>query len=381
MLRHVTAIVAVAALLGGCTSSSDSDDDGDDATPDQPKAGLPVLAFTLDDGDHSRLVASGSHRDVDGSVRAFLPNGSVLLERFSEEGDGDDALLVAAATEKKAPAEAKVEGLGSGASGFGRGTVLAVSVAESGRQALKVFDLDLKEIRSVPLTGNGFVGDPESPKATSYRDLVEVDGAVLMRRADWKGPESNADAVVRVDTDGQVTTVLKDEHVTDLTLSSDGRAVVAMVATEFPFYEGAPATSDVVELDPKTGNIVERLGVPPPCRDYKAVIDDASCVERLGKVGESVVAVIYEAGGGDSYTAYATWQHVDGRWSEVKDQRDKIVRWQSKTQRLEQAVDVDGSDETPAPTEWVDGSEREAVKDAAGVFPHDWIAPGSLVKP
>jgi hypothetical protein len=380
MLRHVTVIVAVAALLGGCTSSSDGGDDGA-ATPDQPKAGLPVLAFTLDDGDRSRIVASGSHRDVDGSVRAFLPNGSVLLERFSEEGDGDDALLVADATEEKASAEAKVEGLGSGASGFGRGTVLAVSVAESGRQALKVFDLALKEIRSVPLTGNGFVGDPGSPKATTYRNLVEVDGAVLMRRADWKGPDSTADAVVRVDTDGHMTTVLKDEHVTDLTLSADGRAVVANVATDFPYYEGASETADVVELDPKTGRITERFGVPPPCRDYKTVIDDASCVERLGKVGETIVAVIYESDGGDSFSAYSTWQFADGRWSEVKDQRDKVVRWQSKSQRLEQAVDLDGSDETPAPIEWVDGSEREAVKDVSGVFPHDWIAPGSLVKP
>ena len=153
MLRQVTAIVAVAALLGGCTSSGDSDDDGDDATPDQPKAGLPVLAFTLDDGDRSRIVASGSHRDVDGSVRAFLPNGSVLLERFSQEGDGDDALLVAAATEKKAPAEAKVEGLAQAPPVSGVARCWRVSVAESGRQALKVFDLDLKEIRSVPLTG------------------------------------------------------------------------------------------------------------------------------------------------------------------------------------------------------------------------------------
>ncbi len=187
MLRHVTAIVAVAALLGGCTSSGDGGDDAGNATPDQPKDATPVFAFTLDDGDRSRIVSSGSHRDVDGSVRAFLPNGSVLLERFSEEGDGDDALLVATATGETASAEARVEGLGSGASGFGRGTVLAVSVAESGRQALKVFDLDLKEIRSVPLPGNGFVGDHEGPKATTYRNLVEVDGEVLMRRADWKG--------------------------------------------------------------------------------------------------------------------------------------------------------------------------------------------------
>jgi len=381
MLRHVTAVVAVAALLGGCTPSSDGGDDGGNTTPDQPKDATPVLAFTLDDGDLSRIVSSGDHRDVNGSVRAFLPNGSVLLERFSVEGDGDDALLVAQATGEKAPPETKVEGLGSGASGFGRGTVLAVSVAESGRQALKVFDLDLKEIRSVPLAGNGFVGDPETPKTTTYRNLVEVDGAVLMRRADWKGPDSTGDAVVRVDTDGRMTTVLKDEHVTDLTLSTDGRAVVAMVATEFPFYEGAPATSDVVELDPKTGTIAERYGVPPPCRDYKPVIDDASCVERLGKVGTTVVAKIYESGGGDSFTAYSTWKYADGAWSEVKDQRDKIVVWQSETQRLEQAVDVDGSDQDPAPTEWVDGSERETVKDASGVFPHDWIAPGSLIKP
>jgi hypothetical protein len=104
-------------------------------------------------------------------------------------------------------------------------------------------------------------------------------------------------------------------------------------------------------------------------------------VERLGKVGTTVVAKIYESGGGDSFTAYSTWKYADGAWSEVKDQRDKIVVWQSETQRLEQAVDVDGSDQDPAPTEWVDGSEREAVKDASGVFPHDWIAPGSLIQP
>ncbi len=125
-----------------------------------------------------------------------------------------------------------------------------------------------------------------------------------------------------------MTTFLEDEHVNDLTLSFDGQAVVADVATDLPYYEGASETADVVELDPKTGTITERFGVPPPCRDYKTVIDDASCVERLDKVGETVVAVIYESDGGDKPSAYSTWQYADGRWSEVKDQRDKVVVWQ-----------------------------------------------------
>jgi hypothetical protein len=380
MMRHGTAMLAAAALLAACTSSGDSD------TKKVPEPEHPVLAYALqsnEGGNDTSLVFSGGHqREARGLVNRFLPNGSVLVDRFPADGGKGGYSVVLDPETGHEVSSRDVFDPGEGVIGFGRRTLLAVD-RTSGHWTFRELRTDFTKTREVSLPGNPDITGGKH-RATLYGDLVGGDGVVFVGRSDWRGVDSVHDAVIRIGPGETTTTILKDKHVTDLTLASDGRSVLAALAEAGPYYEGSPPITEIVELDPRNGTVARSLGMPPPCRHFEPVFDSASCIVRLDKVGGVVAASVYESKppADSEIDAYSTWRHGNGGWTEVKAQRGKMVYWQSATRRLEQTMRLDSREEKSSnPIVWVKGEQHEELPDTSEFYAFDWVAPGSLIHP
>lgn len=382
MIRRVIAVWIAALLVASCTQTGDKKND--DPTPEEPTD--PVVAFVLPtegDIETTRILANSKTKDVKGFLRGFLPNGSVLLDRYLG-GDIDQPsypVIIDPATGRETSGK-EAYNADAGVVGFGRDSLLVVT-DDGKKHSLSEFDTDFKKIREVALPGRSGVGEPDVKRSTAYGDPVGGDGVVFLVRSEWEGVESVSDSVTRVDAEGQLTTLFKDKHVDQIALASDGQSLIASVAEEGPYYEGGAPLADIVELDARSGKIVRSYGIPEPCTTFEPLFDDASCVDKLDKVGGVVAVTLWESKKPvDDLDAYSTWMNEDGEWTEVKSQRNKRVAWQSTSGRVQHQVDLRAFDEEPAnyPIEWVVGDKVTKLPGTTlGAF--DWFAPGSLIQP
>ena len=388
MIRRLIAAASIAIVLAACTQSGDSDKPKASNPPGPSGASDPVLVFSPPSDaatSTTRILSKSKTRDVEGLVHGLLPNGSVLVDRYVG-GDIDKPsypVLVDPATGRETSGQ-KAYNADSGVVGFGRDSLLVVT-DDGKKHALREFGLDFAKIREVALPGRSGVGGPDVGQYAVYGDAVGGDDAVFIAKSEWKGVESVADSVTRVGKDGKLTTLLENKHVDQIVLASDGRTLLASMAEEGPYYEGGAPLADIVELDARTGSVARTYGIPKPCTTFEPLFDDASCLDRLDKVGGAVVATIYEsAKPADDLDGYSTWRYVDGDWAEVKSQRNKRVIWQSSSTRLQHQVNLQRPDEDPYktyPIEWVVGDKASKVPGTSKLGAFDWFAPGSLVQP
>ena len=383
MFRRVTAALSVAVLLAACTQSGS---DKNEPTAGLPAASDPVLAYVLQTEDilsTTRILSKGKHRDVKGFVHDVLPNGSILIDR-NIAGDVDKPaypVIVDPATGEETVGKNTYDA-NNGNVGFGRDSIL-VGTDDGKQHVFAEFGLDFKKIRQVTLPGRSGSGLPGDGRYSAYGAAVRGDGAVFIARSEWKNVDSVSDSVMRLDDDGELTTVLKDRHIDEIFRASDG-TLLASRGESGPYYEGGPPLADIVELDASTGKIARSYGLPEPCADFEPVFDDASCVDRLDKVGGTVAAVVYESRKpADGLDGFSTWRYADGAWTEVKSQRNHRVVWQSHSTRIQQQVDPASYDENPKtyPIEWVEGDQVSEVPGTSELGSFDWFAPGSLIRP
>lgn len=388
MLRRIIAAASVAVLLAACTQSGDSDQAEPSTSPSGPPAASdPVIAFTRPSNDvisTSRILAKSKTLDVGGLVHDFLPNGSVLVDRYLG-GDIDKPsypVIVDPATGSETEGR-KAYNADSGVVGFGRDSLLVVT-DDGKKHKLQEFGLDFAKKREIALPGRSGVGDPDVGRATVYGNAVDGDGAVFITTSEWKGVESVADSVTRVDSDGNLTTLLKNKHVDQIKLATDGKTLLASMAEDGPYYEGGAPLKDIVELDASSGKLVRSYGIPDPCTSFEPLFDDASCLDELDKVGGVVAVTVYEsAKPAEDLDAYSTWRYTDGAWSEVKSQRNRRVVWQSHSTRIQQHVELGVTIEDPNkyPLEWVVGDKVSKIPGTSNLTAFDWHAPGSLIRP
>ncbi len=384
MFGRIYLAVAFAALLTACTSSGNTDK----AEPTtSPGPSDPVLAFVLQsDGvvSTSRLLSQSTSRDVEGIVRDVLPNGSVLVDRhLSDDIDKPSYPVIIDPATGRETSGRSAYNADTGVVGFGRDSLLVVT-DDGKNQVLREFALDFTKRREVALPGTSAVGDPDVARATVYGAAVGGDEAIFLTRSEWKGVESVGDSVTRVDSNGKLTTLMKNKHVDGISLASDGRTLLASVAEDGPYYEGGAPLADIVELDARSGKVVRSYGVPGPCSVFEPLFDDASCLDRLDKVGGVVAATVYESKKpAEDLDGYSTWTYTDGAWAEVKAQRDKRVLWQSHSSRIQHQVSLRGLDEEPTtyPIEWVVGDQVSELPGTSILGAWDWSAPGSLIRP
>lgn len=372
-------------LLVACTSTDDE--------AGQKPVGLadlkpPVYAYELPyvDGQQTKsVVVSGKSRiEVKGSVERFLPNGFVLVNIFPDEGIDDATSEILDPVSGKSHSGGKLHNPGLGPIGAGPDSLFSVHHDKSRAMMLREFKLDFTLKREVDLPGKSLLFGPadELPeRGTTYGDLVGTPEAVFVESTEWNGPQSTADMVVRIDKDGKAETILRDKHVSNLTLSADTRSVLAVLNKDRPYYEGSSPAASIVELDPKTGAIEKSYGVPPICKDFVPFADDASCFHRVDKSGEVVSIAIFESEQpeGFGYDGYSTWEYRDGKWSEVEEQRGKSVIWQSHDDRLEQVLDLDPEQPDELPVEWFTGTKKSGQFKPNSFF--EWKFWGSIIRP
>jgi hypothetical protein len=386
MFRRIIAAASIAVLLTACTQSGGSDDSGPSGTPGPPAASDPVLAFVLpSEGvlDTTRILSKGKSQDVEGLLRAVLPNGSVLIDR-NVGGDVDKPsypVLIDPATGQETSGR-KAFDADTGIVGFGRDSMLVVN-DDGTRYSLREFGFDFKQIRDVTLPGKSVAGNPDANRYRTYGDAVQGDGAIFVTRTEWKGINSIGDSVTRVGSDGTITTLLKNKHVDKITLASDGKTVLAALSKKGPSYEGGARLADVVELDARSGKIMHSYGVPAPCSVFKALFDSGSCLDGLDKVGGTVAMTIFESRKPNELERYSTWQYENGAWTEVKSQRNMRVVWQSHSTRIQHPVDPHALEENPttAPIEWVVGDKVTKLPGTSSLGGFDWSAKGSIIRP
>ena len=335
----------------------------------------------------TRILSKSKTRDVEGLVHGLLPNGSVLVDRYVG-GDIDKPsypVLVDPATGRETSGR-KAYNADSGVVGFGRDSLLVVT-DDGKKHALREFGLDFAKIREVALPGRSGVGGPDVGQYAVYGDAVGGDDAVFIAKSEWKGVESVADSVTRVGKDGKLTTLLKNKHVDQIVLASDGRTLLASMAEEGPYYEGGAPLADIVELDARTGTVVRTYGIPKPCTTFEPLFDDASCLDRLDKVGG--VGGRDDLRVGEARRRPRRLLHVAvrgrrlGRGQEPAQQAGRSGSRHST--RLQHQV------EPPAPRrrlltrrtriEWVVGDKVSKIPGTSKLGAFDWFAPGSLVQP
>lgn len=387
-MRLICLSAFASIVLVACTSTKDE--------ASQKPTGVvelkpPVYAYELPyvEGEETRsVVVSGTHRtEVKGSAARFLPNGSVLIDTFPDEGDEgieDSRSEVFDPVSGKSHSGGKLHNPENGSIGTGPDSMFSVHHDKSRAMSLREFALDFTLKREVDLPGESLIYGPLDDGAssgTTYGDPVGTPQAVFTERTEWSGAEATADMVIRVDKKNGVDTILRDKHIAFLTLSTDGRSVLAALNEDRPYFEGRPPTTSIVELDPETGAIGKSYGVPPPCKQFKPFADDASCLHRIDKVNGVVAAAVFESKDTDGFEfdGYSTWENRDGKWSEVKEQRGKAVIWQSRDDRLEQVLDLDRMHPKELPVEWFTGTKKRAQFQPSSFF--DWHTWGSIIRP
>lgn len=370
-----------ALVLASCTSATDEREPASES-----QLPLPVVAHALleygdeDVAGRSRIAIGNETVDLDGVDPRFLTNGRVVvLDRSTIERheytvfdvDSRKKFFSGQVQHSRVAAQGLLPFVGVGPS-----SVFVMTVDKTRTQRLREYNLRFEPVRTVDLPGRfaATSDDPDAPHGTIRYEIVATRNAVFISSADLSGTRFTADAVTRVDRNGRVSSILKNKHISDLTVSSDGVSLLAAIAVSEPKYEVTPATKDLVELDPKTGQIVKSYGLPPPCKNYRGTTNAYSCLGQLDKVDGVFAASL-------STPDTPTWKFTRGGWVEVKEQRGLRVAWQSAEGRLEQRSGSDDGDGGTA-VSWVLGSnDRRTVKGAGDLTSYGWTAPGSLIRP
>lgn len=311
MSRRPLPALALLVLLTGCGGPASYDS----PLPTSPVADPPGPAYVGE-----RIVATGSAYVVSAGGRdlttvatappRWLPDGHVLLEgRLVDQATGrplSSMSLPEAAVEVSADAVTLVRG-----------------------RLIEVRDLDL-EVRDVIEVPDAAVDSdqigPDAPLA--IHDAHTLDGVTWTQWSiDSENDELTDHGLLRIEGD-EIVEAQRDEPVVRLETARDGGALLAVMQDDGSDEDcgGCVVDQTIVELDPATGETAIDYGTPPGySADWR--------IGALDKVGDRLV-VQYDVGegpdgeGDDSRPEFATWVHEDGEWTELRDLRGTITRWQ-----------------------------------------------------
>lgn len=340
-------------------------------------SGPPILVLDTRAG---KSVSSGKlHKEFkDAAINDISSDGRFLVEQYS-----DDEVIVdkVGTVGPKSIRVAEFRRIRSGSFGDASltpGGVVALEGNKAGHPRLRVFNRRLEQVRAVKLPGTHF-GSVGIGEADHYISPRQVGEAIFLEQTHWKDVGVTSDAVLRIDPDNSIHVLHKNKHLGGLTVSADGRSLLATVDAQAPFYEGAPANKWIVELDPESGRITQRYGLPPSCKRFRRIVDTFACISTLDKVDGVIVAEVLETVGSNEFDAIpTTWTLTDQGWREVKSQRGKHVRWLDADTRIEEAAGQSmGNDHNDVFR--IDGTSRTRLG-KAGEWT-TWQVHGSLIRP
>lgn len=393
MVVRLVLVSVVVLIVSACSASKEAEPRlTKTPTPAAKESGIPSIPVSTGDIDYVVASADGASKrriHLHGRQYSFgsdgpslHPDGLLLIDRTREGTVGEAWGVIDPTTGRTDHRFSLVDDAGGRGElvwhEFAPGVVMGIEEEKSGRIAFHRYDLAERKLSRIVLPGRAF--EKTTKSFTAYFSGAAVDGTIFVGRSEWSDFQTpGPDSVVRIGIDGSVDTILTDKHIDDLVVSADGRSLLAARAVTRPVYEGVPAVQSIVELDPKSGKVSSSMPPPPPCVNFAGRGESDSCLDRLDKVDGVVVAAVWEAQppfDGMRADGYSTWTYVDGGWREVREQRGKMVRWQSTTGRFEQNADLqDGSGKSKL--FWLDQQDKREIKGVTDNY--GWEAPGSLI--
>lgn len=311
MSRRLLPWLFLPALLAGCGGPASYDS----PLPTRPIVDPPGPAYVAE-----RIVPTGSAYDVSAGGRdltagatapaRWLPDGRVLVD-----GRLLDATTGRPLSSTRLP-EAAVEVSAD-----------AITLVRDRRIEVRDLDLAVREVIEVPdaAVDTDQIG-PDSP--LSIHDAHTLDGVTWTQWSiDSEDDELTDHGLLRIEGD-EIVEAQRDEPVVRLETARDGGALLAVMQDDGSDEDcgGCVVDQTLVELDPDTGETAIDYGTPPGyTADWR--------IGALDKVGDRLV-VQYDVGEGpdgesdDSRPEFATWVHRDGEWSELREVRGTITRWQ-----------------------------------------------------
>jgi hypothetical protein len=159
-----------------------------------------------------------------------------------------------------------------------------------------------------------------------------IAGSTYAIFSDGNDETSDKYGVVRMHG-GQATDVLVGKRITSLRLSSDGAALLALQQRHGDPCGGCVVRQQIVEIDPRTGDLAATYGMPPG-------YDKTWRVDRLDKVGDRLgVSFVKDDPDGAAQNAVrsplATWAY-DGTWTKVAGSEGARQWWQGRDHFVEE---------------------------------------------
>lgn len=338
-----------------------------------PVADEDIPLYAINDGGNKTEFVAGSKRHAfEGSFVVWLPKGRALLSVPDSEGDGYVAEVVNWRTGDVVKTHRSDETFVGMPTGTGPDELLIVRVKGNGEEFLDVFthDLDLKRSirlgKHVPVD----VAAQEDKRTRFFRDPVSSGDSTFVAYVDTVPHDGftvgrDPDGLLRITEAGDVREIYQNEHMSDLTRSTDGKSLLAVRYGTNAENRSMRDLNDVVQLDGTTGNIIQehklptRLTDPDPCEirldgggDLTWLVDVAICPGAPLFHGQETTQS--EA----AELIRTTWRFLGNDWATVGDSAEEYVAWQSRDARLEwSSYHAD-----PRSAAWFRGTKRQDIK-------------------
>lgn len=311
MSRRTLPALALLVLLAGCGGPTSYDS----PLPTSPVADPPGPAYVAE-----RLVATGSAYVVSAGGRDLITDATAPARWLTDGRVLVDGRLLDATTGRPLSStrlpEAAVEVSAD-----------AITLVRDRRIEVRDLDLAVREVVEVPddAVDSDQIG-PDSPLA--IHDAHTLDGVTWTQWSiDSENDELTDHGLLRIEGD-EIVEAQRGEPVVRLETARDGGALLAVMQDDGSDEDcgGCVVDQTIVELDPDTGETAIDYGTPPGyTADWR--------IGALDKVGDRLV-VQYDIGEGPdgegdaSRPEFATWVHQDGGWTELREVRGTITRWQ-----------------------------------------------------
>ena len=206
---------------------------------------------------------------------------------------------------------------------------------------LTAYDLDLDIRWRTDLPGpDPIEGVPMEYLERTYLQGHTVDGITYLPWSDFNASGEESDpqyGLLRVGAEGEVLdTVQANQRIKAVWLSADGAALLATRRVSGHPCGGCQVTLELVELDPRTGDVVGEYGMPD---DY----DKSWQVAEVDKVGDRVAIrfdeVVWHEGTDpadvwETLVLRGTYVSDDDGWTLLEGSQDEISWWQGPEDRI-----------------------------------------------
>lgn len=199
---------------------------------------------------------------------------------------------------------------------------------------LTTYTPQLEKLDSLPLPDTDDPAADDNPEIRRgyYNVAPTINGATFVQWHDYSETYDDGDYGVARIEGGEVDHVLVNERIVALYLAADGAGLLALRQRNGDPCGGCVVDQEVVEIDPASGEIAAKYGMPDEyVEEWR--------VAAMDKVGDRVAVRFTETAWDENpkhpnavapYSVQrGTWVY-DGDWSMVKGSEDELTWWQGE---------------------------------------------------